>query len=442
MELAEEKENRRESNGDVKEVGCATTLDMSGDIPHSLSLGDLQTETYDLTSITAATTGNCCFSHLTAEDIENHADLHAMQPLHSTVVVPNFVPSSTVFDPRKGVTFAETNEEYLVLPSIREISRINAQSASASVTDSGVVTSGTSSSPLAGNDGVGGVDGSSSSRLASNDRAGGVVGTDSTRLAGGDRVGGVNRTGLTYLAGNDTATVNKQQPPIQGGGQQIEVEEDLRGLCVRGGVAERKCADLRLLTALPRVPEAPSVTEGEAKTEGGRCGCGRRSGVDSGFIFSPYQPHTLLGQHLPGSERLRTSSNRQIPRGPFLSPSTHLHSVTPPQCVVTHMGRPTQSSSTTATCRRAGLASRTNFPGKVLPSLARLPSSSSPCSRGSGVCVRGRSNVNKTPNRYTDFSGWFGGSGTCRTSFAGMPCDLLRRKETLKAKLQLSSKLS
>ena len=434
MDLAEEKESSREGRGDGSEVGCAAMVDISGDIPQPLSLADLQTETYDLTSITAVTTGN---NFLTAEDTESHADTHAMQPLHSTVVVPNFALPSTVFDPRRGVKFPETNEGGLVLPSIREISRINTQSASASVTDSGVVISGTSLSRLAGNDGVGGVNGTSSSRLASSDRAGEVIGTGSTRLVG---------TGLTHhLAGNDTAGVNKQQPPIQGGGQQIEdAEGDLRGLCVRGSVAQRKCVDLQLLSAQPRAPELPFVTEEEAaKIEGGGGGAQRGGGggsaVDSGFIFSPYQPHTLLGQQCPGPERLRTLSNTRASQGPFLSPSTHLHSVTPPQRVAAYMGRPIQSSSTTA--RRAGLASRTNFPGKVLPSLARLPSSSSsPCSRGDGVCGRGRSNVNRTPNRYTVFSDWFAGSGACRTSFAGMPGDVLRRKETLKAKLQLSSK--
>ena len=117
-------------------------MEDEGELPQPLSLADLRTETCDdLTSITAITTNTSYFTQLTRED--DSVAVRDQLPLHSTVALPNpaWNPPNT-HDPHRGlhpVEGAGTGGTQLVLPSIREISRINAPSLNA--TDSGVAAS-------------------------------------------------------------------------------------------------------------------------------------------------------------------------------------------------------------------------------------------------------------------------------------------------------------
>ena len=383
-EEEEERDEGMEEEEGREEEG-ATTRDMSEEIPQPLSLADLQTETYDLTSITAATTCTSYFTQLVTEDGDSNV-LHERHPLHSTVANPNSLWNpSTVLDPHKGPQFAEATAGLHMLPSIREISRINAPSMNA--TDSGVATSGTSLSRLTGNDGMG---------------------TNVTR-----------------------------QPNMEEE-RQVKEEEEGKVSSEGSGGLQRRRLESHSLASCSRLP---SIAEGECKMEeeGGRRQ-GGRSGVDSGLVFSPEQD---LGQ---GSLRRQEVVSKlpltkpPTPVGPPRSCSPYTHTKTPSRCCLMQpcrgrMGGPLTINS------KSGFTSRAILHTNVLPSQVRLPSTSPlslPCSLG--LSVRGKSSASNTPNRYTGSSNWFGGYVTCQSGLTSMPEEVLRKKEMLKAKLHLCSK--
>ena len=114
---------------------CTARLDMEDcnsdsseteDLAQPLSLGDLRTETYDLTTITATT----CSSYFTQIGLEGGDSRH---PLHSTATTSYWHPpvhSTMVESQRAPASNTATN-----LPTIREISQIPS---STSAADSGV----------------------------------------------------------------------------------------------------------------------------------------------------------------------------------------------------------------------------------------------------------------------------------------------------------------
>ena len=130
-----EGENRELVNKEKENEG-------SEDLPQPLTMADLQTFEDDLTSVTGVTTCTSYFNQLATDDGDSHTT-NERQPLHSTVAIPNSAwnPSIATVEPQVGAA-------YLRLPSIREISRINAPSMS--VTDSGVAASSDFNQPTGG----------------------------------------------------------------------------------------------------------------------------------------------------------------------------------------------------------------------------------------------------------------------------------------------------
>ena len=137
----------RASEGKEADNGSET----SDDLPQPLSMANLQTETYedDLTSVTGVTTCTSYFTQLATDDGDSNA-ANERQPLHSTVAIPNSVWNPlTTAEPHQGAPFTEDNMAACYrLPSIREISRINAPSMNA--TDSGVAASSYFNQPTGG----------------------------------------------------------------------------------------------------------------------------------------------------------------------------------------------------------------------------------------------------------------------------------------------------
>ena len=120
----------------------AESSDSDNDLPQPLTMADLHTSEDDLTSVTGVTT--CTTSYFTQLATDDGHTLGEKQPLHSTVAIPpnsTLNPLTTTTDPQWGAT-------RLRLPSIREISRINAPSMN--ITDSGVVAASSDFNPPTG----------------------------------------------------------------------------------------------------------------------------------------------------------------------------------------------------------------------------------------------------------------------------------------------------
>lgn len=338
-------------------------------LPQPLSLADLQTETYDddLTSITGVTTCTSYLTQLVTDTTESHM-VNERQPLHSTVAIPNSTWNPlTSLEPHQGAP-DNTAAPYR-LPSITEISRINAPSMN--VTDSGVAASSYFNQPTGGS-------------LTQLTHSGGIGVLNSTNIA-------------------PTANQENEKPQEN---QQI-------------GCDCRK--------SVSRVVDHQS---GVLRTE-----------VDSGLVASPDPEQGVGGE---GDVR---HIGQAVPRQPLdvLSKSPgKFHSTIPPRTATI---TPSRYSGITLYRNRLGVPLAITqksiyLRGNVLPSQLKLASALPfPFSNTSPSLSRARSC--HTPSRQTSSSNWLGRSLTSQKGLSPSPIfphEVIKKKETLKTRLQFYSK--
>ena len=351
----------------------------SEELPQPLSIADLQTENDDdLTSITGITTCTSYFTQLATEDGDSNAASERQQPLHSTVAVPNSVwnPSIIAAEPHWGAHLAEDNTAGC--HRLPSIREISRiNTPSMNATDSGVAASSYFNQPTGG----------SLAQLTSSGGVGGAL--NSTKPLSAD---------LEYRKRAENERTEHKRS---------ENSDNLQR-------HQRPGSQSRLLS----------------------------SEVDSGLATSPDQNAAPAGLR-PEGTRGATDVGPLKWRPPLTKPPTPvstLHSHPPRSSSVTptrystiqfyrnHLGVPL------AVTQKSGFYSnRALLRSDVLPSQLKFSPFSFPRSPGS-----------LTPNRHTSCSNWFGGGGsvTGQAGFSspGFPDEVLRKKETLKAKLQFCSK--
>ena len=438
---------------------CSSDSDSSEteDLAQPLSLGDLRTETYDLTSITATT----CSSYFTQIGLDGGESRH---PLHSTATISNWHPPvhSTMVESQKALASNTATN----LPTIREISRIPSCTSAA---DSGVAalteTNSTSTVNLSSS--------SSSSKFDSNEL--GI-----TRSSSNPVLLQANKDELHVPARSDVS-YEATKPQAQNGTQ--------------GYKAREKWLNSRTLsTAHPTIkhPDLPTIQETEAQMETPSVKSTVAVNVpcesDSGLVPSPdtHSRHTsdqlklstdlLTHAHAPTGEVLVSLSPHIIGsklQGPALLHTANYNSST----VTNACGGPAHPHTSPSlqctpsrynTLRSEALIHQMKFntkplfPSSVLPS--RLKLSSTPLSAQfypqpgttpsnyfhqyegaiSAFGVGGGSHLHSTyhtpPSRYSGFRGGPSSLGN-KSSFAGLTREVLRRKESLKSRLQFSSEL-
>jgi len=446
---------------------CTARLDMEDcnsdsseteDLAQPLSLGDLRTETYDLTSITATT----CSSYFTQIGLEGGETRH---PLHSTATTSYWHPpvhSTMVESQRALASNTATN-----LPTIREISQIPS---STSAADSGVAALAETNTTSTVN-----LSSGNSSKFDSNELS--ITKSSSNPVllqANKDEVRVPSRPDMDV-----SYEATKSQ--TQNGAQSHKARE--------------KWLNSRMLsTAHPKIrhPDLPTIQENETQmetpTEKTATAVNIPCEPDSGLVPSPdtysrpTTDHHKLNTHLP-------TSMHAPARGILISLSPHLvgsklqgptllHTAKYNSTGANAYGGTTHSHSSPSlqctpsrynTLRSEGLiqqikfTTKSVFPSSVLPS--RLKFSSTPLSSQfpslyphlgtTSNCYHqyestissfgggGGSHLHSThtpPSRYSSFRDGSSSLGN-KASFAGFTREVLRRKESLKSRLQFNSEL-
>ena len=344
-------------------------------LPQPLSLADLQTETYedDLTSVTGVTTCTSYLTQLTTDTTDSHM-VNERQPLHSTVAIPNSMWNPlTSLEPHQGAPLMDDNARYR-LPSITEISRINAPSMN--VTDSGVAASSYFNQPTGGS---------------------------LTQLTHSGGIGVLNSTNIAPTANQENEKPRENQ---------------------QMGCDSRK-SDCHVV---------------------GHQSGGLRTEVDSGLVASP-DPEQGEGEF--------RVTGQAAPRQPLDMLSTSpgkFHSSIPPRTTATIT--PSRYSGINLYRNRLGVPlavtqksifgnNRTFLRGNVLPSQLKLASGLPFPFPNTSPSLSGRTRSCHTPSRQTGSSNWLGRSLTGQKGVSHSPIfpdEVIKKKETLKARLQFYSK--
>ena len=335
----------------------------SEDLPQPLSVADLQTYEDDLTSVTGVTTCTSYFTQLATDDVDSHT-ANERQPLHSTVAVPNSTwnPSiAATVEPHQGAA-------HLRLPSIREISRINAPSLM-SITDSGVAASSDFNQPTGGSlTNIGGTGGGAITHTATTDQEHGEP--------------------------PQNKQLEKTTSEIQN--SKIGRRSRLAGGCMDSGLDASPDQDLR---------------DGDDKG----------SPREVGGASTARQP---LDKHSTPSGGTRVDLHFPAHSSTSITPSRY-------STIRNRLGVPLAFTQKSVFANNRSL-----LRGNILPSQLKL-TSALPLSSPALPSYRASS----TPTRHTGSSNWLGGLLTAKNSLTSpiFPEEVVRKKETLKARLQFCS---
>ena len=402
------------------------------DLAQPLSLSDLKTETYDFTNITATT----CTSYFTQIGLEDDESRH---PLHSTATNSRWQPPvhSTMVDPQRQLGAAS-------LPTVHGVSQIPSSTWAA---DSGVAASAEFNA-------------TSAQSLTSSS----------------------NELGITRSSSNPfMLQANKEELHAQ---PRPDKNSETATSQTQNGTQDYKPREKRtnswmLSTAHPKSkhPNLPTIREGQTQTDVPARSEGTENNVpcesDSGLVTSPdetYSRHTITDLHRPGTcvptsayvpvgggltsgYSHPTGLKLQSPIFPhttkFCYDSTTCGCSTPTTSLLQY----TPSRYTTAFPFKSGLVPhQTKFPtvfqNGILPSrpkisttpIPSLPSALPQPENSFGVGGGGSlSSVYHTPPSRDSGLRGRGGSLGDKTSFAGFTREVLRKKASLKSRLQFSS---
>ncbi len=373
--------------------------DSEEELAQPLSLADLQTETYDLTSVTS--TG--CTGFFTNFGLE---DQPSQQPLHSTAY--KWLPNSSTAMPSLGYPgpSGAFSTNWLSMPG------------GATQTHSAYVDSGVAASSE----------------------------FNGTTTASSNELGGMKLSGSL-------------QQSLQASGKEEEVcGQELDSKCTTGigdvHHTPKSQTSWQLAHTRRRQPNLPTINEDEIQSRpeaGTRIPCGGATPktvpiqADSGVMFSP-EVHTdsaLLQPLSMGNtpQFLGTAGTKlspSIPKPHPTSPYQHICTSRLPQSGLVALPRTTPSRYTSAASGGVAYGSHGKFTNKsifrntVLPSRLKLH-----MSPGSLPLHFGRTNVDiSTPSRYCGVRV----TNSRHTGYSTFAEEVIRRKESLKAQLQFGSK--
>lgn len=382
----------------------------SEELAQPLRLADLQTETYDFTNVTS-TGCTAYFSNFGLEEPQGHHPLHStaykwLPTSHSTAVTSQGAPSAN----------------WLSLPGA---SQTNLACVDSGVAASSVFngTTGASTNDLGATKSSGNLQQS----LQSSGKEDDPTGEDSDACTSDIR--DVHLTARPQY-GQQVAHTKRRQPNLP------TINED-EAPCP-AEAEERIFSEGSSSKVMPSQADSGVMSSPEVRTEN----------VPSQTLSSAKTPEIKSELHLPTPLTFVPAGAKLFPSGPSLHPtSPRMDTCTNrlPQSTLTALLRTTPSRYTTASAvddtvytNLGKFTSKRVFHSAVLPSRLKLHMTPSPNSLTSytGRTYRERSGLS-TPSRYC-------GVQTSNSGYQAYPTfaeEVIRKKESLKAQLQFSSKL-